>query len=153
MNFGPNTLALAENAIDDRTAEAVIDAIRAADAQGLERADIDTIRHAAVKHRARLRSVAACLGFLRCESCGAWIDAACEPREDNTGCPHVGEADRADVYGGLAIYRVCGGELNCSHSIPRGVAKRLRNQKTATPTTPELSQSPAAPPTGDAMAV
>lgn len=149
MNFGMHTLTLAENAIDDRTAEAVIDAIRAADAQGLDRADIDTIRAAAVKHRARLRSVAACLGFLRCESCGAWIDAACEPREDNTGCPHVGEADRADVYGGLAIYRVCGGELNCSHSLPRVVGERMKQTTGRIPDAP----CPAAPPTGDAMAV
>lgn len=125
MIYGSNTMLLAEKAIDNRTADAVVDAIRKAQSFGLDHPTIDTIRTSAMIFRAPLRCVAACLGFLRCEHCGEWIDAACEPRADDE-CQHVGECDRADTYGALGIYRVCGGEVNAPHTLPRGVLERIR---------------------------
>lgn len=138
MNIGPNTLTLAEKAIGNRTADAVVDAIRMTQRNGGDHPTIDTIRTSAVIFRAPMRCVAACLGYLRCEHCGEWIDIACEPREGD-GCQHVGEADRADVYGALGIYRVCGGELNAPYTLPRGVAERVKQTTGRTPD----AQSPA----------
>jgi len=111
---------VAEHAIDDRTASAVIDAIRQAHAEGIGHPTIDHIRAAAVARRAKLRLVAACLGYLRCECCHAWIDLRCEP--DEGGCLHVGESDHADVYAALQVWQAVGGPLDASHTMPYYVA-------------------------------
>lgn len=122
----PEALMVADS-VEDRAALAIIDAIHAAHAEGVGR---PTPRHcidAAKRHRAKARLVCAGLGWLRCEHCNDWVDAGCEPDESNVAdCPHVGEADRADVYRALTLWIAVGGPVNCSHSMPRAVAERMK---------------------------
>lgn len=129
MNITHEAIRLAD-ALDDRVAEAAIYAIREAHAQGLANPGIDLIRCAAVKHRARLSAVASTLGHLRCAHCGGWIQAWCEPDEDDvTGCPHLGEADTAAIYHGLTIYMASGGKLLCAHTLPPAVARWMHENE------------------------
>lgn len=138
------------DAMEPRVAAAIIDAIRTAHAQGVGRPTPAHCIDAAKRHRAKARLVCAANGWLRCEHCHTWIDAAgCEDAESD--CPHVGEADSADVYRALMLRVAVGAPMNCSHSMPRAVAERM---KTATASrSPGPSQSPATSPKGGAPAV
>lgn len=147
----PEALMVAD-AMEGRVASAIIDAIRAAHAEGVGRPTPALCIDAAKRHRAKARLVCAANGWLRCEHCHEWIDAGYEPVDsDVTDCPHVGEADTADVYSALMLWVAVGAPMNCSHSMPRLVAERM---KTATAhQSPEPLQSRAASSQGDALAL
>lgn len=147
----PEAIMVAD-AMESRVASAIIDAIHTAHAQGIGRPTPALCIDAAKRHRAKARLVCAGLGWLRCEHCHEWIDAGCEPDESVvTDCPHVGEADTGDVFRALMLWVAVGAPVNCSHSMPRLVAERM---KTATASqSPEPSQSRAASSEGDALAL
>lgn len=114
--------------MEPRVAAAIIDAIRAAHAQGVGRPTPAHCIDAARRHRAKARLVCAANGWLACQHCNEWIDAGFVPADsDLSDCPHVGEADSADVYRALMLWVAVGAPMNCSHSMPSLVAERTRS--------------------------
>lgn len=133
---------VASNAVDDRTADAIVDAIRQAHAHGIGHPGIDTIRTSAMIFRAPLRCVAAALGFLQCVHSGEWINLQTEPpaADEGTGCPRVGDAESLAVCRALCLWIAVGGNINTNHKLPRLVAERLKQLTATAP--PEPLQSP-----------
>lgn len=130
----PAEALMVADAMDNRTASAIIDAIQTAHAQRVGRPTPAHCIDAAKRHRAKVRLVCAANGWLRCEHCHEWIDAGCEPDGSNLDdCPHVGEADSAEVFSSLMLWVAVGAPLNCSHSMPSPVAERVLLRPITTP--------------------
>lgn len=134
MTITPEVIFVAENAVNDGTARAIVDAIQMARGHGHGRPEIGTLRTSAIVYRVPLRLVAAAVGRVKCKFCDTWLDLAQMSYEDpETGCKHVGDAADCMTCRALCLWISVGGPVPANVSLPRRVAERIKQMTGGAP--------------------